>query len=125
MELNNSQQQAVMIKEGPCMVLAGPGSGKTYTITRRIIKLIESGVPANEILVITFTKAAAIEMKERFDRLSDDVYPVTFGTFHSLFWGILQKELGYKSSDILMGKQREKLLFAAMNQNNVIPSTDE
>ena len=116
MELNNSQQQAVMIKEGPCMVLAGPGSGKTYTITRRIIKLIESGVPANEILVITFTKAAAIEMKERFDRLSDDVYPVTFGTFHSLFWGILQKELGYKSSDILMGKQREKLLFAAMNQ---------
>ena len=83
MELNNSQQKAVMKKEGPCMVLAGPGSGKTYTLTCRIIKLIESGVPANEILVITFTKAAAIEMKERFQRLSDDVYPVTFGTFHS------------------------------------------
>ena len=107
MELNNSQQKAVMKKEGPCMVLAGPGSGKTYTLTCRIIKLIESGVPANEILVITFTKAAAIEMKERFQRLSDDVYPVTFGTFHSLFWGILQKELGYKSTDILMGKQKE------------------
>lgn len=102
-----------MKKEGPCMVLAGPGSGKTYTLTRRIIKLIESGVPANEILVITFTKAAAIEMKERFQRLSDDVYPVTFGTFHSLFWGILQKELGYKSTDILMGKQKEQLMYTA------------
>ena len=113
MELNNSQQKAVMKKEGPCMVLAGPGSGKTYTLTRRIIKLIESGVPANEILVITFTKAAAIEMKERFQRLSDDVYPVTFGTFHSLFWGILQKELGYKSTDILMGKQKEQLMYTA------------
>lgn len=113
MELNNSQQKAVMKKEGPCMVLAGPGSGKTYTLTRRIIKLIESGVPANEILVITFTKAAAIEMKERFQRLSDDVYPVTFGTFHSLFWGILQKELGYKSTDIVMGKQKEQLMYTA------------
>ena len=113
MELNNSQQRAVMKKEGPCMVLAGPGSGKTYTLTRRIIKLIESGVPANEILVITFTKAAAIEMKERFQRLSDDVYPVTFGTFHSLFWGILQKELGYKSTDIVMGKQKEQLMYTA------------
>ena len=113
MELNNSQQKAAMKKEGPCMVLAGPGSGKTYTLTRRIIKLIESGVPANEILVITFTKAAAIEMKERFQRLSDDVYPVTFGTFHSLFWGILQKELGYKSTDILMGKQKEQLMYTA------------
>lgn len=102
-----------MKKEGPCMVLAGPGSGKTYTLTRRIIKLIESGVPANEILVITFTKAAAIEMKERFQRLSDDVYPVTFGTFHSLFWGILQKELGYKSTDIVMGKQKEQLMYTA------------
>ena len=113
MELNNSQQKAVMKKEGPCMVLAGPGSGKTYTLTRRIIKLIESGVPANEILVITFTKAAAIEMKERFQRLSDDVYPVTFGTFHSLFWGILQKELGYKATDIVMGKQKEQLMYTA------------
>lgn len=113
MELNNSQQKAVMKKDGPCMVLAGPGSGKTYTLTRRIIKLIESGVPANEILVITFTKAAAIEMKERFQRLSDDVYPVTFGTFHSLFWGILQKELEYKATDIVMGKQKEQLMYTA------------
>ena len=95
MELNDSQLKAVMKKEGPCMVLAGPGSGKTAVLTRRVIELIKSGVPAEEILVITFTKAAAIEMKERFDRLSDDIYPVTFGTFHSLFWGILKKEMNY------------------------------
>ncbi|WP_028243891.1 ATP-dependent helicase [Pseudobutyrivibrio ruminis] len=114
MELNNSQLKAVMKKEGPCMVLAGPGSGKTAVLTRRVIELIKSGVPAEEILVITFTKAAAIEMKERFDRLSDDIYPVTFGTFHSLFWGILKKEMNYKTSDILMGSYRNKVLLDAM-----------
>ncbi len=114
MELNASQMQAVFHKEGPCLVIAGPGSGKTAVLTNRISELINSGVPAQEILVITFTKAAALEMKERFDRLSDDIYPVTFGTFHSLFWGILQKEMSYKSSDILMGQMRSRLLKEAM-----------
>lgn len=114
MNLNDSQLKAVMKKDGPCMVLAGPGSGKTAVLTRRVSELIKSGVPAEEILVITFTKAAAIEMKERFDRLSDDVYPVTFGTFHSLFWGILKAELGYKQSDILMGNARNKVLYDSM-----------
>lgn len=116
MELNRSQQEAVLHKEGPCLVLAGPGSGKTAVLTKRIYELIKSGVPAEDILVITFTKAAAIEMKERFDRLSDDIYSVTFGTFHSLFWGILQKELGYRPSDILMGNDRNKLIKEALHQ---------
>ena len=114
MELNVPQKQAVFHKEGPCLVIAGPGSGKTAVLTKRISELINSGVPAQEILVITFTKAAAIEMKERFNRLSDDVYPVTFGTFHSLFWGILQKECGFKSTDIIMGQMRNKILKEAM-----------
>lgn len=104
---------------GPCLVLAGPGSGKTAVLTQRVNYLITSGIPAKEILVITFTKAAAIEMKERFERLSDDIYPVTFGTFHSLFWGILQKELGYKSSDIVMGQSRNKLIREAMVKANL------
>ena len=116
MELNSSQQRAVFKMEGPCLVLAGPGSGKTAVLTRRIIELIKSGIPSKEILVITFTKAAAIEMKERFDRLSDDASPVTFGTFHSLFWGILQKECGYKSTDIIMGYDRNKILKEAMEK---------
>ena len=94
MNLNGPQMQAICHREGPCLVIAGPGSGKTMVLTRRVSALIKSGIPANEILVITFTKAAAIEMKERFERLSENVAPVTFGTFHSLFWGILQREAG-------------------------------
>ena len=119
MQLNDSQQKAVCHMNGPCLVLAGPGSGKTAVLTQRVNCLITSGIPAKEILVITFTKAAAIEMKERFERLSDDIYPVTFGTFHSLFWGILQKELGYKSSDIVMGQSRNKLIREAMAKANL------
>ena len=119
MQLNDSQQKAVCHMNGPCLVLAGPGSGKTAVLTQRVNYLITSGIPAKEILVITFTKAAAIEMKERFERLSDDIYPVTFGTFHSLFWGILQKELGYKSSDIVMGQSRNKIIREAMAKANL------
>lgn len=113
MNFNDSQIEAVKHKDGPCLVVAGPGSGKTAVITHRIYELIKSGVPDNEILVITFTKAAAIEMKERFNRLSG-INQVTFGTFHSLFWGILQKEMGYKSKDIIMGAYREKILVEAI-----------
>lgn len=115
MNLNNSQRTAVEHVEGPCLVLAGPGSGKTAVLTTRVNALIQSGIPAEEILVITFTKAAAIEMKERFERLSDEIYPVTFGTFHSLFWTILQKEIGLNSKDIVTGNARLKILKEAMS----------
>ena len=67
MSLNNAQKEAVAHFEGPCMVLAGPGSGKTLTIAKRIEYLIkEVKVRPEEILVITFTKYAAKEMRERF-----------------------------------------------------------
>ncbi|CBK74831.1 Superfamily I DNA and RNA helicases [Butyrivibrio fibrisolvens 16/4] len=115
MNLNAPQRQAVFHKEGPCLVIAGPGSGKTAVLTQRVKELINSGVPANEVLVITFTKAAAIEMKERFERLSEERAPVTFGTFHSLFWGIIQKELGYKNCDIIMGAAKERVYREAMH----------
>ncbi len=113
MNFNDSQIMAISHKEGPCLVVAGPGSGKTAVITHRINELINSGIPGREILVITFTKAAAIEMKERFNRLSGN-NQVTFGTFHSLFWGILQRELGYKSKDIVMGSARQQILIEAI-----------
>ncbi|NEX00966.1 DNA helicase-2 / ATP-dependent DNA helicase PcrA [Pseudobutyrivibrio sp. NOR37] len=113
MNFNDSQIMAISHKEGPCLVVAGPGSGKTAVITHRINELINSGIPGREILVITFTKAAAIEMKERFNRLSGN-NQVTFGTFHSLFWGILQRELGYKSKDIVMGSARMQILIEAI-----------
>ena len=78
--------KAIMHASGPAMILAGPGSGKTFVIVRRLVRLIESGVDPSKILVITFTKAAAIEMQIRFLKLTDSSYPeVSFGTFHSIF----------------------------------------
>ena len=71
MEFNDAQRAALSHKEGPMMVLAGPGSGKTTVITHRIQRLLEQGVSPSGILVITFTKAAAAEMKERFLKLAD------------------------------------------------------
>ena len=70
-------------KDGPLMVLAGPGSGKTTVVTRRVQYMVqEYGIPASSILVITFTKAAATEMKERYLRLmKEDHTNVSFGTF--------------------------------------------
>lgn len=91
-ELNEAQRQAVMHGEGPLLVLAGPGSGKTFTITKRIQYLIEElGVPSQQILVITFTKAAAQSMQSRFQEQNSQVVP--FGTFHSCFYNFL-KETG-------------------------------
>ena len=65
MEFNDAQRAALSHKEGPMMVLAGPGSGKTTVITHRIQRLLEQGVSPSGILVITFTKAEAAEMKDR------------------------------------------------------------
>ena len=89
-ELNDAQRQAVMHGEGPLLVLAGPGSGKTLTITKRIQYLIEElGVPSQQILVITFTKAAAQSMQSRFQEQNSQVVP--FGTFHSCFYNFLNE----------------------------------
>ena len=70
MDFNQAQMTALEHRDGPMMVLAGPGSGKTTVITHRIRRLLEAGVDPSGILVITFTKAAATEMKERFLRLA-------------------------------------------------------
>ena len=81
--MNCAQKEAVCHKEGPCMVLAGPGSGKTAVITERLKYLVEEyRIPPEQILVITFTKAAAMEMQQRFQKLmKDEFLPITFGTF--------------------------------------------
>lgn len=112
MSLNPSQVQAVVHKDGPCMVLAGPGSGKTLTITKRIEYLIgKHHVSPEEILVITFTKAASVEMKERFVRLcGQKAGPVTFGTFHGIYYGILKWAYRMNASNILSEEQKYQLL---------------
>ena len=90
------------------MVLAGPGSGKTTVITQRINNLIEEhNVNPSNILVVTFTKAAANEMQGRFNRLSGDKnLPVSFGTFHAVFFKILKYAYNYSASNIIRDETR-------------------
>ncbi len=93
--------------DGPAMVLAGPGSGKTTVITSRIKYLIDQGVDPGQILVITFTRAAAAQMQERFRKLtSPSSYRVTFGTFHAVFFQILKHAYGYTYESILREDER-------------------
>lgn len=106
---NKSQIQAISHMDGPAMVLAGPGSGKTTVITHRIKNLIEKAeVRPENILVVTFTKAAAISMKKRFSTLMNGGkgQPVTFGTFHSVFYKILRKSRRYEATEILSERQK-------------------
>lgn len=107
-ELNKEQMEAVTHGEGPAMVLAGPGSGKTMVITSRTRWLIEeNGVRPDRILVITFTRAAADEMKKRFQRFPGmDRAPVYFGTFHSVFFMILRYAYNYHAGSILREEER-------------------
>ena len=88
--LNNNQQKAVEHLDGPCLVIAGAGSGKTKVLTERIVKLIDKGVPPYQILAITFTNKAAKEMKQRVEKICDEV-GFFIGTFHSLGLRIIRE----------------------------------
>ena len=106
---NKSQIQAISHMDGPAMVLAGPGSGKTTVITHRSKNLIEKAeVRPENILVVTFTKAAAISMQKRFSTLMNGGKGqlVTFGTFHSVFYKILRKSRRYEATEILSERQK-------------------
>lgn len=108
MSFNPSQREAIRHKDGPMLVLAGPGSGKTLVITERTRHLItEYGINPANILVITFTRAAATEMKERFLRLmGGKSSAVTFGTFHAVFFMILKHAYHYQAENIIREEQR-------------------
>ena len=109
--LDSSQREAVCCGTGPCEIIAGPGSGKTLVLTERIRYLIEHcNINPSEILVLTFSRAAALEMKERFIRGSDKPYQdVRFGTFHSVFFHILKESSG-KNYTILGSSTRDRIL---------------
>lgn len=126
MRLNRGQDEAIKHGNGPCMVLAPPGSGKTLIVTERTRYLIEeSGVRPDQILVITFTRYAAREMKERFERLTAGKnYPVTFGTFHSIFYGILKCAYGIGANNLMSEKESSVLLQEVLDQTD-IESTPE
>lgn len=110
--LDETQQKAVTYGEGPLLVSAGPGSGKTTVITHHIKFLIDNlGIPPKEILVITFTKSAATEMKERFLQLTGERNTqVVFGTFHAFFYQILCRSGGFDHSSILKENEKYTLL---------------
>ena len=107
-----SQEKAICHTVGPAVVLAGPGSGKTFVIVQRIYHLITSqGVDPAHILVITFTKAAAMEMQERFHRLMGKTsLPVWFGTFHAVFYHILRQSTQYRGYTIITETEKRKLI---------------
>jgi len=135
-QFNEAQRQAISHFTGPCLTLAGPGSGKTTVIVERICRLLEQGVPARNILVLTFTRAAAVEMRERFiKRIEEKAVPVSeedvgadldypsarsrqltaarqvlFGTFHSAFFQILRYSGGYDAASVLRGEEKYALL---------------
>lgn len=109
---HEEQARAIRHKDGPMLVLAGPGSGKTLVITYRTKYLIEQHrVDPSNILVVTFTNAAAREMKERFNRLTGQRFPgVSFGTFHSVFFGILRWAYRLTPDNILREEEKKEIL---------------
>ena len=118
-ELNESQKQAVINTEGPSLVIAGAGAGKTRVLTYRIVHLLNKGVPAGKILALTFTNKAAREMKERITRIvSPEVARFLWmGTFHSIFAKILRMEshyLGYKSNFTIYDTSDSKSLIRSI-----------
>ena len=112
MAFHESQLQAIHHRQGPMMVLAGPGSGKTTVITHRVKYLVEEcSVEPGSILVITFTKAAAQEMRQRFEKLTEGRrLPVSFGTFHAVFFAILKRAYRYDASNIARDEQRTAII---------------
>jgi len=116
-QLNNQQQKAVQTTEGPVLLLAGPGSGKSFTLTHRTKYLIkEKHVPPGNILILTFTNKAAEDMKSKINKLliNYDVSDVWMGTFHSIGLKILMKHLkkmGYKSNFSIYDNSDSKRLI--------------
>ena len=120
MKFNESQTSAILHKDGPMLVLAGPGSGKTATLVERTKNLItKHGVSPSNILVITFTKAAANEMKLRFEKEMEGDYgssKVTFGTFHAIFFMVLKLAYNYNSSNIISDDTKYQVMRELINR---------
>jgi len=114
-DLNDAQKQAVLKLDGPVMVIAGAGSGKTRVLTYRIAHLLANGVSPFNILTLTFTNKAAKEMRERIDRIAGhEARNLWMGTFHSMFARILRTEsekIGYPSNFTIYDTQDSKNLI--------------
>ena len=121
MNYNKSQQQAIRHKDGPMLVLAGPGSGKTAVITQRTKQLIEyENIDPSNILVITFTRAAAQEMKQRFlAATGEGRTKVTFGTFPAIFFMVLKLAYHFDSGNIISEEQRYQFMREILSYHHL------
>lgn len=120
MKLDPSQEEAVRFFDGPCMVLAGPGSGKTTVIVNRVVNLTEvCGVPEEHILVVTFTRAAAEEMKKRYLALAGkSATTAAFGTIHAVFYSILREHYRLGPHAVRGEGERLRLLSEALRETD-------
>ena len=113
--LNDKQKEAVLATEGPCLVIAGAGSGKTKVLTHKISYLMSTGVKPWNILAITFTNKAANEMKERVEKLvGDAAKDIWMGTFHSICVKILRRyidRIGFRSDFVIFDTSDQKTLI--------------
>jgi len=119
LQLNESQREAVQYNDGPSLVIAGAGSGKTRVLTYKIAYLIKNGIAPYSILALTFTNKAAREMKSRIAAIVDEksANRIWMGTFHSVFSRILRREadkFGYKSDFTIYDAQDSKNLIKAI-----------
>lgn len=128
MTLNDKQLEAVNHTEGPCLVLAGAGSGKTRVLTERIIKLIDDGVSPYNILAITFTNKAAKEMRVRVqNKIGDVANSIFIGTFHSFGLRILRENydaIGYSSNITILDTDDTKSLIKRILKENSFDPAD-
>ena len=126
MAFTTAQSRAIAHGTGPMLILAGPGSGKTLVITNRTKYLIEHGIDPSKILVITFTKAAAQEMRDRFYKMMGEKrYPVTFGTFHAIFFTILRHAYHYTAENILREDQKRQFLQEILEKTDLEPEDEQ
>ncbi|MBT3385707.1 MAG: UvrD-helicase domain-containing protein [Prolixibacteraceae bacterium] len=121
-DLNNTQKEAVLTTEGPALVIAGAGSGKTRVLTYRIAHLLKQGARPSSILALTFTNKAAREMKERISSVvgENTARYLWMGTFHSIFSRILRTEhktLGYPSNYTIYDSADSKSLIKTIIKN--------
>ena len=125
-DLNTSQKEAVLHPKGPCLVIAGAGSGKTRVLTYRIAHLIKQGIDPFSILALTFTNKAAKEMKNRIEGIvGTEARSLWMGTFHSIFARILRTEgykIGYPPNFVIYDTQDSKnLIKAIVKEQNLDP----
>ena len=125
-ELNDKQLEAVVHLDGPCLVLAGAGSGKTKVLTTRIARLIDCGIPSYNILAITFTNKAAKEMKDRLEKIVPGNYAFV-GTFHSLGVRILREHadiMGYDKNYSIIDSDDALSIIKRIMKEKMIGNSD-